>query len=86
LGGERQRIAIIRAILKNLKILFLDKAISAINNLIKMLIYKSLKSQAESRITLIIAYRLNTIRDADEIIVLEKGEVTERGSHTELLS
>ena len=51
-----------------------------------MPIYKSLKSQTESQITLIIIYRLNTIRDANKIIVLEKGEVIEKGSYTKLLS
>jgi len=86
LGGERQRIAIARAIFKNLKILFLNKAIFAIDNLIKILICKSLKSQAEGRTTLFIAYYFNIIRDVDKIIVLEKREVIERGSYTELLS
>ena len=85
-GGERQRIAIARAILKNPKILLLDEATSAVDNLTEVPIRESLKSQAEGRTTLIIAHRLNTIRDADEIIVLEKGEVAERGSHTGLLS
>jgi len=86
LGGKCQHIAITRAILKNLKILLLNKVISTIDNLIEILIRESLKSQVEGRITLIIAYYLNIIRDINKIIILEKGEVIKRGSHTELLS
>ena len=86
LGSERQCIAIVRAIFKNPKILFLDEATSAVDNLMEVLICESLKSQAEGQIILIIAHHFNTIRDADDIIILEKGKVVERGSHTELLS
>ena len=85
-GGKRQRITITRAFLKNLKILLLNKAISAIDNIIKKSISESLKSQGKGQTTLIVAYYFNIIKGANKIIFLEKGEVKERGSHTKLFN
>ena len=86
LGSKHQRIIIARAVLKNPKILLLNKATSAIDNLTEVPIRELLKSQVECQITLIIAHCLNTIKDANKIIILDKEEVTERGSHTKLFS
>jgi len=82
LGGERQRITIVRAFLKNSKILFLDEAIFTVDNVMEKSISESLKSRGKGRTTLIVAYRLSIVKGANEIIFLEKGEVKERGSHT----
>ena len=84
-GGEKQRVAIARTLLKNPPILILDEATSALDTRTEREIQDELAQIARDRSTLIIAHRLSTIVDADEIIVLEKGKVIERGSHAQLL-
>ena len=84
-GGQRQRIAIARAILKDPDILILDEATSDVDTETEMLIQRSLDQLTEGRTTFAIAHRLSTIKDADTILVLEGGQVVERGTHRELL-
>lgn len=84
-GGEKQRIAIARTLLKNPPILVLDEATSALDSRTEAEIQATLDRIAESRTTIIIAHRLSTIADADNILVLEQGEVREQGTHAELL-
>ncbi|MEM9880177.1 MAG: ABC transporter ATP-binding protein/permease [Pseudomonadota bacterium] len=84
-GGEKQRVAIARTILKNPPLLILDEATSALDTRTERDIQSALNRVAESRTTLMIAHRLSTVVDADEIIVLEKGQIIERGSHNSLL-
>lgn len=84
-GGEKQRVAIARTLLKNPPILILDEATSALDSRTEREIQDELAQIARHRSTLIIAHRLSTIVDANEIIVLEKGRVVERGSHAHLL-
>lgn len=84
-GGERQRIAVARAMLKNPPILIFDEATSALDSSSEHAIQQELDRLSVDRTTLIIAHRLSTIVDADEIIVLERGHVVERGSHAALL-
>jgi len=85
-GGEKQRVAIARVILKNPKILIFDEATSSLDSQSEQVILKSLSTVAQQRTTLVIAHRLSTIADADSIIVLEKGRVKEQGTHQELLA
>ena len=85
-GGEKQRVAIARTILKNPPILILDEATSALDSPTERSIQSALAEIARNRTTLIIAHRLSTVVDADEILVLEQGEVVERGSHAQLLA
>lgn len=85
-GGEKQRVAIARTILKNPPILLLDEATSALDTHTEKEIQQALKGVSKDRTTLIIAHRLSTVVDADEIIVLEKGRIAERGKHDELLA
>jgi len=85
-GGQRQRIAIARAVLKNPKILVLDEATSALDTESEYLVQQALERLMESRTTFVIAHRLSTIKNADRIVVLNKGEIVEVGSHSELLS
>ena len=85
-GGEKQRVAIARAILKNPSIFFFDEATSALDSTTEKEIQKNLQSISQNRTTLVIAHRLSTAADADEILVLEQGQITERGTHDELLS
>ena len=84
-GGQRQRISIARAILKDPEILILDEATSDVDTETEMLIQRSLDEIAADRTTFAIAHRLSTIKDADKILVLEGGEIVERGTHAELL-
>lgn len=85
-GGQRQRISIARVFLKNPAILILDEATSALDNETEMLIQKSLAQLSRGRTCIIVAHRLSTIKQADEIAVLTKGGVTERGTHSELMA
>ena len=85
-GGEKQRVAIARAILKNPSIFFFDEATSALDSTTEKEIQKNLQTISQNRTTLVIAHRLSTAADADEILVLEQGQITERGTHDELLS
>ena len=83
-GGERQRIAIARAILRNPPILILDEATSALDTVTERLVQDALTNLMQNRTVFAIAHRLSTIRDADLILVMEHGEIVERGTHDEL--
>jgi subfamily B ATP-binding cassette protein MsbA len=85
-GGQRQRLAIARAILVDPKILILDEATSSLDTESESFIQESLKFLLKGRTTLVIAHRLSTIRQADQILVIEKGRIAERGTHDELLA
>jgi subfamily B ATP-binding cassette protein MsbA len=85
-GGQRQRVAIARAILANPTILILDEATSSLDSESEALIQDGLRSLRMGRTTFVIAHRLSTIRSADQILVLEHGEIVERGTHEELLA
>ncbi|MFC3746458.1 ABC transporter ATP-binding protein [Paenibacillus sp. GCM10012306] len=85
-GGQKQRIAIARVFLKNPKVLILDEATSALDLESEHLIQQSLQSLAYQRTTLIVAHRLSTITHADQIVVLENGAITERGTHEQLMA
>lgn len=84
-GGEKQRVAIARVILKNPRILVFDEATSSLDSHSEQVILQSLKEVAEAHTTLVIAHRLSTVIDADQILVMEKGTVVEKGTHEELL-
>jgi subfamily B ATP-binding cassette protein MsbA len=85
-GGQRQRVAIARAILADPRILILDEATSSLDSESEALIQDGLRSLRRGRTTFVIAHRLSTIQSADQILVLEGGEIVERGTHHELLS
>ena len=85
-GGQKQRIAIARVSLKNPAILILDEATSALDNITEMLIQEALEDLTKGRTSIIIAHRLSTIKEADEILVLSKNGISERGTHEELLN
>jgi ATP-binding cassette subfamily B protein len=84
-GGEKQRVAIARALLKNPRILIFDEATSALDSRAEKAIQAELERISEGRTTLVIAHRLSTVMDADEILVLSQGRIVERGSHEQLL-
>jgi ABC-type transport system involved in Fe-S cluster assembly fused permease/ATPase subunit len=84
-GGEKQRVAIARALLKNPRILIFDEATSALDSRAEKAIQAELERISEGRTTLVIAHRLSTVMDADQILVLHHGRVVERGSHAQLL-
>ena len=84
-GGERQRVSIARTILKNPSILLFDEATSALDTDTESAIQTSLAAVSKDRTTLVIAHRLSTVVDADEIIVLDKGKIVEKGAHHALL-
>ena len=85
-GGQRQRVAIARAVLRDPEILILDEATSDVDTETEMLIQRSLNDLTADRTTFVVAHRLSTVKDADEIVVLEDGCVVERGTHDELIS
>jgi len=84
-GGQKQRISIARAFLKNPPILILDEATSALDTATEHEIQEALKRLSKDRTTLVIAHRLSTVQDADEIVVITDGQILERGTHTELM-
>jgi ATP-binding cassette, subfamily B, bacterial len=85
-GGEKQRLAIARAVLRDPPILVLDEATSALDTQTEQAVQEAVDAASAGRTTITIAHRLSTIRDADEIIVLDQGEIAERGRHDELLA
>jgi subfamily B ATP-binding cassette protein MsbA len=84
-GGQRQRLAIARAVLRNSPILILDEATSALDNESEVKVQAALDRVMKNRTTIVIAHRLSTIEHADNILVLEKGEIIERGNHAQLM-
>jgi ATP-binding cassette subfamily B protein len=84
-GGQKQRISIARVFLKNPAILILDEATSALDNASEIAIQKSLEELCQGRTTIVVAHRLTTVKNADEILVVTDEGIAERGSHAELL-
>ena len=84
-GGQRQRIAIARAMVKNPELLIFDEATSALDNESEKVVQQAIDHAMENRTSLVVAHRLSTIKNADKIIVMERGMVVEAGNHKELL-
>ena len=84
-GGQKQRISIARAFLKNPPILIFDEATSALDNATELAIQQSLELLCKGRTTLIVAHRLSTVKNADEIVVIDDGKIKEKGTHDELM-
>ena len=84
-GGQKQRLSIARAVLKNPPIMILDEATSALDTESERLVQVALENMMKNRTSIVIAHRLSTIQNADNIIVMQKGEIVEQGNHSELL-
>ena len=84
-GGQRQRVAIARAVVRDPRILIMDEATSSLDALVEQQVQEAMQNAMEGRTAIVIAHRLSTIRDADRILVLDKGRVAEEGTHDELL-
>jgi ATP-binding cassette subfamily B protein AbcA/BmrA len=84
-GGQRQRISIARALLRNPQILMLDEATSSLDSQSEVFVQKALQNLMKGRTTLVIAHRLSTVVDADQILFIEKGHITGRGTHHEMV-
>ena len=85
-GGQKQRLSIARAVLKNPPIMILDEATSALDTESERLVQKALENMMKNRTSIVIAHRLSTIQNADQIVVMQKGEIVEQGKHEELLA
>jgi ATP-binding cassette, subfamily B, bacterial MsbA len=85
-GGQKQRICIARAVLANPPIMLLDEATSALDTESEKLVQEALNNLMKNRTSIVIAHRLSTIHHADQIVVVEKGQIVEMGSHSELIA